>query len=200
MASTITSSRIKTAAMSDEARVVGALVLAFGADPVGRWLYPDPQQYLSYAPDFIRAFAGQAFAHETAYYVDGYAGAALWLPPGGHPDEDGLVALIERSAAGRDQAELFAVLEQMEGYHPSEPHWYLPLIGVDPTQQGRGYGSALLQHTLARCDRDNMLAYLEASSPRNRLLYERHGFEMLASIQFGKSPTIWPMVRQPRAL
>jgi len=31
-----------------------------------------------------------------------------------------------------------------------DPHWYLPLIGVDATKQGRGYDSALLRHALER--------------------------------------------------
>lgn len=37
----------------------------------------DPQQYLKHFPRFVKAFAGKAFIHESAYYVDGYLGAAL---------------------------------------------------------------------------------------------------------------------------
>jgi ribosomal protein S18 acetylase RimI-like enzyme len=86
----------------------------------------------------------------------------------------------------------------MRAAHPSEPHWYLPLIGVDPRCQGRGYGSALLARALIRCDQERTLAYLEATSPLNRALYERHGFTVVTTIQAGNSPTIWPMVRTPR--
>jgi ribosomal protein S18 acetylase RimI-like enzyme len=83
-------------------------------------------------------------------------------------------------------------------YHPSEPHWYLPLIGVDPSQQGKGYGSALLTHALMPCNRDHTCAYLESSNPKNIPLYERHGFEVLGTIQVGTSPPIFPMLRKPR--
>ncbi len=92
----------------------------------------------------------------------------------------------------------------MGRYHPTDPHWYLPLIGVDPSQQGKGYGSALMQHALVPCDRDNKIAYLESSNPssnhepRNIPLYERHGFEILGTIQVGTSPPIFPMLRKPR--
>ena len=86
----------------------------------------------------------------------------------------------------------------MEGYHPREPHWYLPFIGVDPSQQGKGYGSALMKHTLDACDRDHAAAYLESSNPKNVPLYERHGFELLGTIQAGTSPPIFPMLRKPR--
>jgi ribosomal protein S18 acetylase RimI-like enzyme len=69
---------------------------------------------------------------------------------------------------------------------------------VDPTLQGQGIGSALLQHALARCDQDHTPAYLESSSPANLPLYQRHGFEVVGTIQAGSSPTFWPMVRQAR--
>jgi ribosomal protein S18 acetylase RimI-like enzyme len=69
---------------------------------------------------------------------------------------------------------------------------------VDPTRQGKGYGSALLEHALALCDRDGKLAYLESSNPANIPLYERHGFEVAGTIQAGSSPPFWPMVRKPR--
>ncbi|MGH6833122.1 MAG: GNAT family N-acetyltransferase, partial [Methyloceanibacter sp.] len=81
---------------------------------------------------------------------------------------------------------------------PKEPHWYLPLIGTDPAKQGNGYGSALLRHALAICDREKMPAYLEATSARNVPLYQRHGFEALGTIQVGSSPPITPMLRKPR--
>ena len=89
-------------------------------------------------------------------------------------------------------------MRQMESHHPSEPHWYLPLIGIDPKHQGKGLGGALLAHVTEICDRDGVPAYLESSNPRNITLYERHGFEITGQIQHGSSPTIVPMLRQPR--
>ncbi len=189
---------IKTANTSDEAPVIDVVVLAFSADPTARWLYPDPHQYLTHFPPFVRAFGGRAFVQGSAYYVDGYAGAALWLPPEVHVNEEELIPLLQRTVAQREQVDAFAVFEQMGHFHPSEPHWYLPLIGVDPTQQGKGYGSALMQHALLPCDRDHTLAYLESSNPANIPLYQRHGFTLLSTVQVGASPPIFPMLRQPR--
>jgi ribosomal protein S18 acetylase RimI-like enzyme len=190
---------IKIAATaSDEAPIIDVLVRANWADPAARWVWPDSQQFLLHFRSFVRAFGGRAFAHGSAYYVDGYAGAALWLPPNVHPDEDMLIALLQRTVSEQIQKDFFPVLEQMGRYHPSEPHWYLPLMGVDPSQQGKGFGSALLQHILIQFDRDNMLAYLESSNPRNIPFYKRHGFELLGSIQIGTSPSIAPMLRRPR--
>ena len=190
---------IKTAATaSDEASIIDVLVRANWEDPAARWVWPDSQQFLMHFPSFVRAFGGKAFGHGSAYYVDGYTGAALWLPPDVHPDEDTLIDLLQRTVSGQIQKNIFEVFEQMGRYHPSEPHWYLPLMGVDPSQQGKGLGSALLQHILIQFDRDNKLAYLESSNPRNIPLYKRHGFELLGSIQIGTSPSIAPMLRRPK--
>ena len=90
------------------------------------------------------------------------------------------------------------VMQQMASYHPHEPHWYLPLIGVDPAHQGKGLGSALMKHVTDICDHDSVLAYLKSSNLKNIALYERHGFEVLGAIQAGSSPVITPMLRKPR--
>jgi hypothetical protein len=53
---------------------------------------------------------------------------------------------------------------------------------------------------LERCDRKQLPAYLEASSPRNRALYERHGFNVVEEIRMAKSsPPMWRMWREPRS-
>jgi ribosomal protein S18 acetylase RimI-like enzyme len=163
-----------------------------------RWMYPTPNQHLTHFPSFVRAFAGSAFVQGSAYYADGYAGAALWLPPDSHFAEEELRALLCRSVAERERADLLAVFAQMVSYHPNEPYWYLPFVGVDPIHQGQGYGSALMEHALAPCDGDQRLAYLESTNPRNLPLYQRHGFEILGTIQAGTSPPLFPMLRKPR--
>jgi len=194
----MTTPTIKSATTAEEAAIIAVITLAFSTDPVARWAYPDPQQYLTSMPLLVKAFGGKAVAQGSAYYVDGYAGAALWLPPAVHPNDEELSAVIERTVAAWDKRDLLAVFEQMGNSHPKEPHWYLPLIGVETIHQGHGYGSALMQHALLPCDRDQTLAYLESSNPRNISLYQRHGFEILGTIQVGTSPPLFPMVRKPR--
>lgn len=190
---------IKTAATeSEEASIIDVLTRAFAEDPAARWSWPDLQQYFMHFPSFVRAVGGKAFTQGTAYYVDGYAAAALWLPPNVHPDEDKLNSLVQRTVSQQIQKDFLSIFEQMGHYHLSERHWFLPFVGVDPLQQGKGFGSALLQHTLIQCDHDSKLAYLESSNPKNIPLYQRHGFEVLGTIQVGPSPTIFPMLRRPR--
>ena len=198
MAKTAVTKTVETATSGDEAAAVATLTLAFAADPMTRWSWPDPRTYLEAFPKFARAFGGEAFLRGSAHRVNGCAGVALWLPPGVEPDGPALGALMQTTMAGPALMEGAQIMQQMTAFHPTEPHWYLPLIGVDPQQQGKGLGGALLDHALALSDRDGVPAYLESSNPRNISLYERHGFERLGRIQNGSSPTLVPMLRKPR--
>jgi ribosomal protein S18 acetylase RimI-like enzyme len=189
---------IKIATAADQARILDVITLAFAADPPSRWLYPDPQQYLANFPKFAHGFGGRAFQHGTAYCTDDHLGAALWLPPDVHPDDEMLDAVLERSIGESQRKVVSEVFGQMASYHPSVPHWHLAFVGVDPAQQRRGHGSVLMQRGLMPCDRDGKLVYLESTNPNNLPFYERHGFALLGTIQVGPVPPIFPMLRRPR--
>jgi ribosomal protein S18 acetylase RimI-like enzyme len=191
---------VKKAIESDEAGVIDTLKLAFAGDPTTRWVWPEPQKYLLHFSSFAKAFGGKAFAQESALYVGNYSGTALWLPPEVHPDLDRMLALIENS--GSDEAKKYGpkVFEKKSSYHPNEPHWYLTLLGVDPLHHGEGLGSVLMKHAIVTFDLDNKFAYLESSNRKNIPFYERHGFELLGTIQTNTSPSIFPMLRKPRSI
>jgi ribosomal protein S18 acetylase RimI-like enzyme len=188
----------RVSATADRERATRALTEAFRNDPVCRWIWPEEAVYDRYFGPFVEAFAGAAFEHGSAYASDDGGGAALWLPPGVASDGEALGSLALESIPPGAQEEAFAFLGQQEAQHPHEPHWYLPLIGVEPASQGNGYGSALLEHALAIVDRDRLPAYLEATTERNRALYARFGFEVVGEIQYGSSPAMWPMWRKAR--
>jgi GNAT superfamily N-acetyltransferase len=189
--------KVRPARRDQETACVGVLQVAFAADPPSRKIWPEDERFHAAFPRFVRAFAGRAFEIGTAYMHAGGAGVALWLPPGETPDEEALGRVLEETVAPDVRDAAFAVFERMGAYHPREAHWHLPLIGVDPSAQGRGIGVALLTHTLARCDAQGLPAYLEATSARSVPLYERHGFEALGRIQVAHFPPIVPMLRRP---
>lgn len=198
MTKTAMTKTVATAGPGDEAAAIATLTLAFAADPMTRWSWPDPRTYLDAFPKLATAFGGAAFLKGTAHRVEGCAGVALWLPPGVEPDGEAMGALMQSTLKGPALMEGAPIMQQMMDFHPHEPHWYLPLIGIDPQYQGKGLGGALLDHGLAFADRDGVPAYLESSNPRNIGLYERHGFERLGQIQNGSSPTLVPMLRKPQ--
>jgi GNAT superfamily N-acetyltransferase len=195
----VSDAHVTTAGPKDADSCLAALTLAFAGDPPCRWAWPDSRQYLQAFPRFARAFGGMAFDRGTVHYYAGFTGAALWLPPGSAPDEAALVALIVETVEPRRQQAMFSMFEQMDAFHPREEHWHLPLIGVQPSQQGRGIGAALLKHALKRCDEQRLPAYLEATSPRNVPFYEKHGFAALGCIQVADAPPIVPMLRGPQS-
>ena len=193
-----TPTKIVSAGKADEAKAIATVALAFASDPMMRWSFPDPAKYMTVVPDFLRAFGGNAVTNGTADVAGEFAAVALWLPPGVEPDGEAMGKIIENHMPAENMEDGGGLVEQMNKFHPHEPHWYLPLIGTDPAHQGKGYGTALMKLALIPCDRDQTLAYLEASNPANIPIYERHGFELLGTIQVGTSPPIFPMLRRPR--
>ena len=186
------------AAPQDRQAVMELLARAFQVDPVARWAFPDPATYVEAFSAFADAFGGAAFDHGAAWMVPGFRGAALWLPPGVGPDEQRVATALERYAPPGRLADLFVLMDKMARHHPPVAHWHLPLIGVDPRDQGRGHGSALLRAAIERLDRDGHVAYLESTNPSNVPFYRRHGFEMFATIEAGGAPPVYPMMRAPR--
>jgi GNAT superfamily N-acetyltransferase len=87
----------------------------------------------------------------------------------------------------------------VQQHHPREPHWYLYHLGTEQPRRGAGIGTALMRPVLEQCDRERLPAYLEASSVRNRRLYQRHGFRDLAPLPLpAGGPTLYPMWRDPQ--
>jgi GNAT superfamily N-acetyltransferase len=54
---------------------------------------------------------------------------------------------------------------------------YLSAMAALPRRRGLGAGTALLRHGLERAQGLGLPVYLEASTPQNRKLYARHGFQ-----------------------
>jgi ribosomal protein S18 acetylase RimI-like enzyme len=188
----------RTVTPEEKDRALDIFTLAFVDDPMLRWIFADGSAYLKHLGAAQFGLGGRAVAAGTAHVLDDFSAAAFWLPPGVTPDDAALGSLIERAVPAERQADLGGVVEQMGQYHPHEPHWYLAVLGVDVSRQGRGLGSLLMKHALQRVDAERMTAYLESSNPRNIPFYERHGFEVVGRIQAGASPVVTPMVRRGR--
>jgi GNAT superfamily N-acetyltransferase len=190
---------IASVRLGEQDRCIGTLVDAFAEDPVARWLFPKSSGYLDHFPKLVNAFAEVAVSRGTAWEIDGFAGTAVWLAPGSEPDESALAEAVGEGVPEDRQPGVFELLDRMAEAHPPGPHWYLPLIGVEPRRQGLGYGSALLAEAARICDREGLAAYLEATSPGNVALYRCHGFRPLGLLQAEDSPPLVRMERKPRS-
>ena len=192
---------VRKAGTADAPAVASALAAAFTDDPVFRWMLPDDATRPAATTAFFDLVVEILAPHDDAWTTTaGVAGAALWVPAGRAPMSD---ERAEQFAA--EVAELCAphgdrVLELiglMDEQHPHEPHEYLWFLGVIPTAQRRGLGSALMAPVLERADRTGRPAYLEATSARSKALYERHGFRAATPFAVAGGPPMWPMWRDP---
>lgn len=191
---------VRTATEGDVPRMVDALTAAFDDDPVINWFVRDDElRTTAMAGFFDIATRHLTLPHGEVYTTSAATGAALWAPPGRWdlgPDE--VEPLLPDLAAAFGDAKFERSLEGMalmDAHHPDEPHFYLLLLGVRPGLQNRGIGSALLRTVLQRCDADGLPAYLEATSPRNVALYERHGFAVSEVLRLPSGPPLWLMWR-----
>jgi GNAT superfamily N-acetyltransferase len=192
------SNRAIVAGPADIELLVNVMVLAFAADPVARWMYRDPQRYLRYFGPFVRAFGGKAFSNGMAWRIEGNLGAAFWLAPSAEVDGDAVARILDESVPPGVLADVNAMFGEMAAYHPTTPHWYLPLIGVEPDLHNKGLGSALMKEGLKRCDEEHLPAYLEYTNPKSEAFYRALGFEAKGVIRVGDSPPMVPMLRPAR--
>jgi ribosomal protein S18 acetylase RimI-like enzyme len=192
---------VRRADAADRQTVLDVLTKAFMDDPVACWLFPEVGRRGRLQAHYYRPLLTHPAAE--AYLAGRREGTSIWLTLAAgqtlyeeRPDapEAGQWAVF-----GENGARLLALGQALAPRHPDrEPHLYLPCMGVLGGRQGAGLGSAMLRHRLERADADGLAAYLEASSPRSRALYRRHGFEDLGQpVRVADSPLLWPMWRPP---
>jgi GNAT superfamily N-acetyltransferase len=196
---------VRPAEKGDVRALSGVLGRAFYDDPVSMWMVPGNDARAKGLP---RAFATMTRHHflagggaEVAVRDGVVGGAALWDPPGRWKTsrreewlmKPGFIWAFRLRVGATEQ-----VMEIMKENHPEEPHWYLMLIGTDPTVRGKGLGQDLMHSRLDRCDDEHAAAYLEASKPDLVPYYSRFGFEVTGEIKLPDGPSMWPMWRQPR--
>ncbi|MFZ1155367.1 MAG: GNAT family N-acetyltransferase [Solirubrobacteraceae bacterium] len=185
--------------MNDARRLTERLAEAFLEDPIFSWLMPDESSRSAR----LRRFFGielrrLVLPRGHAWTSSGLTGAALSLPPGSWSTPPH-IALLQGGCFGFHLHRAAGLLALIEWRHLRGPHYYFAYIGVAPAAQGQGLGSRLMRPTLDRCDEEQLPAYLEASSERNAVLYERLGFELKREVRFAGSPPLRLMVRPPQS-
>lgn len=192
---------VRHATTADAAALSQTLASAFRDDPVFHWCLPDAALRERHLTRWFGVVVDALLQHDETYCTDGAFGAALWVPPGvaALTEEQGqllgaVTAEMGETALGRSAA-LSSVMEEN---HPHDPHLYLWFTGVHVSRQGQGAGGRLLRSRLARADEQGLPAYLEATTERNRSLYERHGFEVTGVLTVDDAPPLWQMWRDPR--
>ncbi|NJD59455.1 MAG: hypothetical protein C3F13_08980 [Anaerolineales bacterium] len=178
---------------------------AFMSDPVSLAVYKDlsPERMLqALINDFraeIRICLHRAYPIQVSEGSN-LLGVAVIYPPGRYPlprlAQWWLLVQSFVENGFYDIRDWTSWLGKVEHYHPREPHYYLAYIGVHPECQGRGVGSAMLQHLVDKADQDQVGCHLENANPRNLPIYERFGFQISRQIELIGLST-WLMWRSP---
>jgi ribosomal protein S18 acetylase RimI-like enzyme len=105
-----------------------------------------------------------------------------------------MVRAVGWSGVGRS----IRLLDDLTRNHPSKPHLYLNILGVEPSFQRRHCGVAILDHLRAlvetRADLDGV--YLETATEANVAYYTRNGYEVIGEF-YPLGVRMWRMF-QPR--
>jgi ribosomal protein S18 acetylase RimI-like enzyme len=179
------------------------LARAFLDDPVARWAWRPDELRAQALERFQAVRMRQLIGGGEIWTTDDLTCAALWASPESwHMTLRETAQLLPCFAHPRllSRVGLVAVgWDRLERAHPREPaHFYLAVLGTEPSTQGRGLGSAVLGGVLEQCDSDGVAAYLESSKERNVDFYARHGFRVLEEIRLLRGPRMWKMWRDPR--
>ncbi len=181
-------------ARAEEAGVVARVLCDAFVDEAGLnyWLRQGAAKRRARARFFDAAVRDVVHARRDIWLAQsggGVLGAAIWLAPGLKAFDFSLFQQIAMTPLLLDVAGLrgslrgLALGEKLNAIHPRTPHAHLVFLGVSPSAQGQGVGSAILKGTLAPLDATRTPALLEATTERNVALYRRHGFEVIENLR-----------------
>ena len=192
---------IRPARFEDVPHLARLLARAFYDDPVYQWLLPEASTRVQRSERIFKGFLHTLYPCKSALVTSKLDGVALWLPPSScHISWVNQAKQNFRiiSALGRYAHRGLLWWWFLERHHPPYRHWTLFLLGVEPEQQGKGIGTALVQYMLERIDRESVPVYLDTGNPGNARFYQRIGFEAIRTVHLPGGPTIVQMIRPSR--
>ncbi|EZP28197.1 GNAT family N-acetyltransferase [Microbacterium oleivorans] len=199
---------VTPARATDLASASVILAEAFAHDPVMSAIVPGSHRRHERLTELFHGLlASGPYATGTvdlARDADGtLLGVAAWEGPhaerGAFGRQTGELPRFARALGWLGMPRALALLSRLARHRPRAPHWYLAEIGVSAAARGKGVGKALLAAQLDTLDTTRQTAYLESSTPDNRRLYRRFGFEELSPIDGVPGATPVAMLRLPAA-
>ena len=185
--------KITAADPSDIQPALDCLVDAFSEDPITGFLlgsgHDGPVRLAQFFSLLMRARVALRMPVLVARGGDGMLGAAMGYTtarpawPAAIEDEwnhfeSSVPGLVDRMA-------LYDEIAQR--CKPPMPHYYLGVIGVEPTRRGTGVGTRLLEAfcELSALDPLSGGVYLETANPSNVAFYGKAGFEVVGQGRLG---------------
>jgi GNAT superfamily N-acetyltransferase len=187
----------------DAAKLLGR---AFWGDPFAEYLFPDETERTVLEEKFYQLNLRHAMMGGEVYTTSSFKGIAAWRF---FDDEKG--KKVEQAADPRTRLqdamgeEAFqrllkanSMLNESHKRIMPVPHCYLAFLGVEPGQQGKGYGGILIDPVLKYADGKGLPCYLETMKEVNLLFYDKHGFKIVQAKQLpDDGPFTWYLLRKP---
>jgi hypothetical protein len=191
---------IRPTAPRDEllANVLGR---AFHDEPNVVYVLPDERERRALLSSFFLKAIGIARLYGHVDTAPTIAGAALWFCPG---RDFTLAQMVQTQTVAtpvnlrksfKRYLKLTAGIEEVHHRLMSEPHWYLVALSLQPTEQARSIGNALIKPGLARADSYGLPCYLETFQESSLRFYEDHGFRIAGAGCIPGGPNFWAMIR-----
>ncbi|MEV4545229.1 GNAT family N-acetyltransferase [Micromonospora echinaurantiaca] len=187
--------RIRAARWADKDPVAVLIADALHPSPLAAWLVPDPAQRRRILADVLVIWVEHAMFFGDIYLTDDVTAATVGfhryrpIPP---PANYG----IRLADSAGPNAGRFDILEQtLSLRRPTEPHYHLAFLAVQPEAQRTGRGTAMLAHHRSRIDRVDLPSWTDTVNAQD--LYARYGYTPRPTITLPNGPAIDPMRRDP---
>lgn len=190
---------ITRATHADVDRLGDVLTRAFFRTPDVVWLMPDEGERAAVLGRFARALLHHCADVGIVDTTTDRDAAAIWWA------HDAIDALTYQKLVEDNCGPYAGPVLELGGFlaewAPAQPHQYLAYLGVHPSRQRTGRGSALLRHRHTILDRNRQPAYLVATTPESRDLYLRHGYTLRGQepLRPKEGPPLWPMWREAKS-
>lgn len=188
-------------AKADLPAVSAMLGRSFEDDPITLHLYRGVQDLPRRAGRVMGILTASHLKDDFTWVTEDCSAVGVWAPPDKWKTPNSLYlthGLPLVRSIGLRNIRFVGALAAVERIHPREPHYYLAILGTDPSAQGKGFGSQLVRAVTDRADRELMPCYLESSKLANVPFYERHGFKVTGEVRIaGTGPVIYAMWREP---
>jgi len=207
---TDTQVRIRKAGYDDIDTMKRVLARAYDKEPVLNWLVIQDAKRTQRRERFFEIQLGgfDSIQHDHVFTTEQLNGIAIWYPP--EPQDCWnapplkVLSLMPKliSVHGlRKMPSIDSGIRMIVKHHlknMKDPHYYLEVMGVEPTHQREGIGTHLLQHGLRMCNEKGVPAYLETATEENVRLYQKNGFKVIEDFVLPKGPKVWTMIYEPK--
>ena len=192
--------KISAASSSDIDEAVACLATAFAQDPITGFLLQNSQGYRERVTQFFSLLMRArielkmpVFVARGAHGIDGATMGYSTLRPEWSAGLTEEWVRFENSIPGL--TDRMAIYDEVAArFKPAAPHYYLGVIGTDPTSQGSGIGTQLLKSFCEDSASDPLSSgvYLETAQASNLGFYGRAGFVETGRGNLGDA-TLWCM-------